>query len=67
MTMLPKKAKQSVTKDGERIAPRIEGILIRQQVTQQDHRGSLTEIYSRSGDTMTSRWCSSTPSPHVQE
>ena len=24
----------------------IEGIVIRQQVTQQDHRGTLTEIYS---------------------
>jgi len=48
MAMSPKKAKQSVTSSGERVAPKIEGILIRQQVTQQDHRGSLTEIYSPS-------------------
>lgn len=46
MAMMPKKSKQSVTRGGERIAPMIEGILVRQQVTQQDHRGSLTEIYS---------------------
>jgi dTDP-4-dehydrorhamnose 3,5-epimerase len=48
MAMTPKKAKQSVTRGGERIAPRIEGIIVRQQVTQQDHRGTLTEIYSPS-------------------
>lgn len=48
MTMMPKKAQQSVTTGGERIAPTIEGVLVRQQVTQQDHRGSLTEIYSPS-------------------
>src|SRR5688572_27067912 len=46
MAMTPKKSKQSVTSGGEHIAPMIEGILVRQQVTQQDHRGSLTEIYS---------------------
>ena len=46
MAMMPKKSKQTVTRDGKRVAPRIEGVLVRQQVTQQDHRGSLTEIYS---------------------
>lgn len=46
MAMAPKKAKQTVTRDGEQIAPMIDGIRVRQQVTQQDHRGTLTEIYS---------------------
>jgi len=46
MALTPRKSTQSVTRDGERIAPMIDGILVRQQVTQQDHRGTLTEIYS---------------------
>lgn len=43
--MKPKKSLQTVTKLGERLLPIIDGVLIKQQVTQQDHRGSLTEIY----------------------
>jgi dTDP-4-dehydrorhamnose 3,5-epimerase len=46
MTMQPKKAGQTVTTDGERIATRIEGVKVHQQVTQQDERGTLTELYS---------------------
>jgi dTDP-4-dehydrorhamnose 3,5-epimerase len=48
MPMTPKKSAQSVTRGGESVAPRIDGLLVRQQVTQQDHRGTLTEIYSTS-------------------
>jgi dTDP-4-dehydrorhamnose 3,5-epimerase len=46
MSVQPKKAGQTVTKSGERIATRIDGVKIHQQVTQQDERGTLTEIYS---------------------
>ena len=48
MAMTAKKSKQTVTRGGERIAPMIADIAVRQQVTQQDHRGTLTEIYSPS-------------------
>ena len=48
MPMTPKKSKQSVTRGGERIAQMLDDIRVRQQVTQQDHRGTLTEIYSPS-------------------
>lgn len=45
-TVLPKKSPQTVTVTGERVAPTIDGVSTHQQVTQQDDRGSLTEIYS---------------------
>lgn len=46
MAKIPVKSKQSVTSSGERINQLIDGVLVRPQVTQQDHRGTLTEIYS---------------------
>jgi dTDP-4-dehydrorhamnose 3,5-epimerase len=46
VTAQPKKAGQTVTKAGERVSTLINGVLIHQQVTQQDQRGTLTEIYS---------------------
>jgi len=42
----PQKAIPTVTLTGERLQTLIDGIKIHQQVTQQDHRGTLTEIYS---------------------
>jgi dTDP-4-dehydrorhamnose 3,5-epimerase len=45
---MPKKSPQTVTPLGERVAPVIHGVRIHQQVTQQDERGTLTEIYSPS-------------------
>jgi dTDP-4-dehydrorhamnose 3,5-epimerase len=41
-----KKSEQTVRVDGTRVATRIDGVKIHQQVTQQDERGTLTEIYS---------------------
>src|SRR4051812_2167400 len=46
MTSLPKKSPQTVTRSGERVDRLIDGVQIHQQVTQQDHRGTLTELYS---------------------
>jgi dTDP-4-dehydrorhamnose 3,5-epimerase len=46
MTMAPQKAPHTVTPSGRRIEPRIQGVQIHEQVTQQDERGTLTEIYS---------------------
>jgi dTDP-4-dehydrorhamnose 3,5-epimerase len=43
---IPVKAKPSVTASGERLISLIDGVKIHQQVTQQDHRGTLTEMYS---------------------
>ena len=40
------KSRQTVKPNGERLLDPIEGVLLRQQVTQQDDRGTLTEIYS---------------------
>lgn len=42
----PRKAPQTVTRAGERVAPRIDGVKVHAQVTQQDERGTLTELYS---------------------
>lgn len=44
--MEPIKSFPTVTKAGKRLAPLINGVKIHQQVTQQDDRGTLTEIYS---------------------
>jgi dTDP-4-dehydrorhamnose 3,5-epimerase len=46
MERTPRKSPQTVAPSGERVAPVIHGVRIHQQVTQQDERGSLTEIYS---------------------
>jgi dTDP-4-dehydrorhamnose 3,5-epimerase len=46
MSVEPKKSPQTVAPSGERIETRIDGVKIYQQVTQQDERGTLTEIYS---------------------
>src|SRR5262249_50266653 len=46
MNSVPIKARQTVTRDGRSIAPVIAGVRIHPQVTQQDDRGTLTEIYS---------------------
>ena len=46
MLTTPRKSPQTVTPAGERIAPMIHGVRIRPQVTQQDERGTLTELYS---------------------
>lgn len=46
MTTQPKKAGQTVTQRGERVAQRIDGVKVHPQVTQQDERGTLTELYS---------------------
>jgi dTDP-4-dehydrorhamnose 3,5-epimerase len=46
MSTQPKKAGQTVRSDGSRVATLIDGVRIHQQVTQQDERGTLTEIYS---------------------
>jgi dTDP-4-dehydrorhamnose 3,5-epimerase len=41
-----KKFEQTVTKEGERVDPMIDGVVIRQAVTHPDERGTLTEIFS---------------------
>ena len=46
MKSTPLKAPQTVTRDGRRVAPMIAGVRVHTQVTQQDERGSLTEVYS---------------------
>jgi dTDP-4-dehydrorhamnose 3,5-epimerase len=46
MSHQAKKSEQTVRVDGTRVATRIDGVKIHQQVTQQDERGTLTEIYS---------------------
>jgi dTDP-4-dehydrorhamnose 3,5-epimerase len=46
MATTPLKSPQTVTRSGERIAPVIHGVRIHQQVTQQDERGTVTELYS---------------------
>ncbi|HRE49478.1 MAG TPA: dTDP-4-dehydrorhamnose 3,5-epimerase family protein [Aggregatilineales bacterium] len=46
MTVTPKKAPQTVRQDGTRVATLIDGVKIHSQVTQQDERGTLTELYS---------------------
>jgi dTDP-4-dehydrorhamnose 3,5-epimerase len=46
MTTQPRKAGQTVTVDGKSVKPLIDGVKIHQQVTQQDERGTLCEIYS---------------------
>lgn len=46
MIVQPKKSPPTVTAKGERLETLIEGVMIHQQVTQQDERGTLTEIYS---------------------
>ncbi len=43
---LPHKSPPTVTPSGERLVQIIDGVRIRQQVTQQDDRGTLTELYS---------------------
>ena len=42
-----KRSVQTVTPDGRRIAPVIDGVRVRQTITHQDERGSLAEIYSQ--------------------
>lgn len=44
--MLPKKDRQTVTSEGELIAPRIEGVIVRPAKTIPDERGAVTEIYN---------------------
>jgi dTDP-4-dehydrorhamnose 3,5-epimerase len=44
-TDVPVKDRQTVTPEGERIDPLIEGVRIRAAVTQVDERGTLCEIY----------------------
>jgi dTDP-4-dehydrorhamnose 3,5-epimerase len=46
MRIMLQKAPQTVKPSGERVAPIIHGVRVHQQVTQQDERGSLTELYS---------------------
>jgi dTDP-4-dehydrorhamnose 3,5-epimerase len=46
MNSVPVKATQTVTRDGRRIAPMIQDVRVHAQVTQQDERGTLTELYS---------------------
>ena len=46
MSVQPKKSPQTVTPSGERTGQLIDGVRIHQQVTQQDDRGTLTELYS---------------------
>jgi dTDP-4-dehydrorhamnose 3,5-epimerase len=46
MMSTPVKSPQTVTRDGRRIAPMIAGVRVHTQVTQQDERGTLTEVYS---------------------
>jgi dTDP-4-dehydrorhamnose 3,5-epimerase len=46
MKAMPEKSPQTVTVNGARVAPIIHGVRIHQQVTQQDERGSVTEVYS---------------------
>jgi dTDP-4-dehydrorhamnose 3,5-epimerase len=43
--MQPVRAEQTVRPDGSSVRPMIEGVKVRPSVTQQDHRGSLCEIY----------------------
>jgi dTDP-4-dehydrorhamnose 3,5-epimerase len=46
MTVQPKKSPQTVTQAGERVSQLIDSVKVHQQVTQQDDRGTLTELYS---------------------
>jgi len=46
MRNTPQKSPQTVKANGERIAVYIDGVRVHQQVTQQDERGSVTELYS---------------------
>ena len=46
MMSTPVKSPQTVTRDGRRTAPMIAGVRVHTQVTQQDERGTLTEVYS---------------------
>lgn len=46
MASVPRKSPPTVTPTGERLAPIIHGVRVHQQVTQQDDRGSVTELYS---------------------
>jgi dTDP-4-dehydrorhamnose 3,5-epimerase len=46
MLTVPRKSPQTVTSSGGRIEPVIDGVRVHPQVTQQDERGTLTEIYS---------------------
>ena len=48
LTIEPKKATPSVTVTGKRLQTLIDGVIIHQKITQQDDRGTLTEIYSPS-------------------
>jgi dTDP-4-dehydrorhamnose 3,5-epimerase len=40
------KARQTVTPDGKSVEPQIHGVKVHQQPTQQDHRGTVFELYS---------------------
>ena len=46
MTTQPVQDKQTVTPDGQRVAPMIDGVRLRRTVTHTDDRGTLTEIFS---------------------
>jgi dTDP-4-dehydrorhamnose 3,5-epimerase len=46
MRNTPQKSPQTVKANGDRVAPYIHGVRVHQQVTQQDERGSVTELYS---------------------
>lgn len=46
MPLQPKKDKQTVAQDGTLIAPRIEGVLLRQATTIPDERGTVCEIFN---------------------
>lgn len=46
MPLTPKRDLQTVTPQGERISPLIDGVQIRYVLTHADERGTLTEIFN---------------------
>ncbi len=50
MSTAPTKRPQSVTPDGEYVAPTIEGVRVRPATTHPDPRGTVCEIFDATGD-----------------
>jgi dTDP-4-dehydrorhamnose 3,5-epimerase len=46
----PQKDPQSVTRDGERVAPLIDGVRVRRAVTHPDERGTVCELFNPAWD-----------------